>query len=61
MSQTLSTWENYLVVFVCPRIYLGIYLAIYHDRKNNSKNHGLLEFALGSSFGGGLDEKFGRP
>ena len=29
--------------------------------KKYSKNHGLLEFALGSSFGGGLDEKFGRP
>jgi len=28
MSQTLPIWENYLVIFVCPRIYLGICLPI---------------------------------
>jgi hypothetical protein len=45
MSQTLSILENYLVVFVCSGIYLGIYfgvcpticLEIYHVAKKLKK------------------------
>ena len=34
MSQTLPIWENYLVVFVNPRIYFGICLEICPAGKN---------------------------
>jgi hypothetical protein len=59
MSQTLSIWENNLVVFVClgtcPAIYgricYGIYPAICPPRKKKFKSHGLLKFATSPPLG----------
>jgi hypothetical protein len=42
MSQTLSIQENYLVVFVSPRIYFGIYTAVCPTQKKIKKIHASL-------------------
>ena len=42
MSQTLSIWENYLVMFVYPKIYIGIYHATC-PTGNSKKNSWSLE------------------
>ena len=39
MSQTLSIWENYLVVFVCPGICPTIYPTLCHARTNQAYNY----------------------
>jgi hypothetical protein len=55
MSQILSIFENYLVVFVCTGICFGIFPTICPTGKTNIKNNGLLEFASSPLIGGGLD------
>jgi hypothetical protein len=65
LSQPLSIWEHYLVVFVCLGIYskicLVIYPEIFHAGKDIRKSHGVPKFALGPRHGGGLDENSKRP
>ena len=66
MSQILSIWDNYLVVFVCPIICPGICHAICLESchigiKIKIKIHGLAGVPQARSLKGGPDKKFGRP
>ena len=61
MSQTLSIWENYLMVFVCHGIYHGICHEIRHARKIIKKSHGFLEFTSDPPLGDEPDENSKRP